>query len=69
MENTSEKAKESMGTVAQTIGDTIVDVLDRLAGKKSELKLTFEDLSFDTGVMKAKMSGSIVLETTVAKET
>jgi hypothetical protein len=68
MENKSEKAQQSMERVSQTMGDTVVDVLDRLAGKKSELKLTFEDLSLDTGYMKAKMSGSVVLETTVAKE-
>ena len=75
MENTSknrsqnaEKASQSMERAAETMGDTIIAVLDRLAGKKSDLKLSFEDLTFDTGVFKARMNGSVVLETTMAKE-
>jgi hypothetical protein len=53
---------------AETISDTIIAVLDRLAGKKSDLKLSFQDLTFDTGVFKARMNGAVVLETTMAKE-
>lgn len=75
MENTSkntsknaEKASQSMERAAETMGDTIIAVLDRLAGKKSDLKLSFEDLTFDTGVFKARMNGAVVLETTMAKE-
>ncbi|NLB75917.1 MAG: hypothetical protein GX799_05550 [Crenarchaeota archaeon] len=75
MENKSEniqqgmnKASESLQKTAETIGDTVIAVLDRLAGKESDLKLSFEQLTLDTGVMKATLNGSIVLDLVMAKE-
>ncbi len=61
--------QESVQRTAQTMGNTIADVVDRLAGKKSDIRLRFEDLSLDTGAFKAKMSGAIVFETTLAADT
>ena len=58
-----------MQRTAQTMGDTIVDVLDKLAGTKSEIKLSFQDLTLDTGVIKAKMTGAVVLQTILAQDT
>jgi len=58
-----------MERTAQTVGDTIVDVLDKLAGTKSEVKLSFQDLTLDTGVIKAKMTGAVVLSTILAQDT
>jgi hypothetical protein len=69
MEQTSKKAQDSMERTAQTVGDTIVDVLDKLAGTKSEVKLSFQDLTLDTGVIKAKMTGAIVLSAILAQNT
>lgn len=57
-----------MANAAETMGDTIIAVLDKLAGKKSDLKLSFEDLTLDAGVFKARINGAVVLETTMAKE-
>jgi hypothetical protein len=68
MEDTSRKTQESMDRTAQTMGDTIVQVVDKLAGKKSQVKLSFQDLSLEAGAFKTKMTGAIVLESTVAKE-
>ncbi len=71
MENKNEKmnkAADSMQRTAETMGDTIIAVLDRLAGKQSDLRLSFEQLTFDTGVMKATVNGSIVLDVVMAKE-
>lgn len=65
----SQKTQENMQRTAQTMGDTIVDVLDKLAGTKSEIKLSFQDLTLDTGVIKAKMTGAVVLQTIVAQNT
>ncbi len=62
------KASESMQRTAETMGDTIIAVLDKLAGKQSDLKLSFEDLTLDTGVMKARVNGAIVLDIVMAKE-
>jgi hypothetical protein len=69
MEQSVRNTQEAMDKTAQTMSETIVEVLDKLAGKKSEIKLSFQDLSFETGVVKAKMTGAIRFETTMAKET
>ncbi len=68
MQDTMNKASESMQRTAETMGDTIVAVLDRLAGTKSDLKLSFEQLTLDTGVMKATVNGAIVLDVVMAKQ-
>jgi hypothetical protein len=68
MQQGMNKASESMERTAETMGDTIIAVLDRLAGKKSDLRLSFEQLTLDTGVMKATVNGSVVLDVTMAKE-
>jgi hypothetical protein len=62
------ETSKAMESAAETLGETIIAVLDRLAGKKSDLKLSFEDLTFDTGMFKARINGAIILETTMAKE-
>ena len=68
MEEKTKKAAEAVNSTAETISDTIISVLDRLAGKQSDIKLTFEDLTLDTGVFKAKMTGSVILDLVMAKE-
>jgi hypothetical protein len=68
MQKGMDKASESMQRTAETMGDTIVAVLDRLAGTKSDLKLSFEQLTLDTGVMKATVNGAIVLDIVMAKD-
>jgi uncharacterized protein YihD (DUF1040 family) len=66
--NKTEKISETLEKASQTMAQTLVEVIDKLAGKESDLKLSFEDLSLDAGVFKAKMNGSIVLSVVVAKE-
>ncbi len=68
MQHGMNKASESMQRTAETMGDTIIAILDRLAGKQSDVKLSFEQLTFDTGVMKATVNGAIVLDVVMAKE-
>ena len=53
---------------AETMGDTVIAVLDKLAGKKSDLKLSFEDLTLDMGMMKARVNGAVVLDVVYASE-
>ncbi len=62
------KASESMQRTAETMGDTIIAVLDKLAGTQSDLKLSFQELTLDTGIMKATVNGSVVLDVVMAKE-
>jgi hypothetical protein len=61
-------AKE-MAKHSGEFGDTIVKIIDKLAGKGSDIKLTFQDLTLDTGMMKATLNGSITLDVVFAKET
>jgi hypothetical protein len=63
-----ENKNQNMQRTAETVGDTIIAVLDKLAGKQSDLKLSFEDLTLDTGVMRARVNGAIVLDVVMAKE-
>lgn len=47
---------------------TVIAVMDKLAGKESDIKLSFEDLTLDLGRFKAKLNGSVVLDIVYAKE-
>jgi hypothetical protein len=70
MENKNQnisKASDSMQRTAETLSDTVVAVIDKLAGTQSDLKLSFQELTLDTGVMKATVNGAIVLDIIMAK--
>jgi hypothetical protein len=62
MQKGIEIASYGLEKAAVTIGDTIIAVMDKLAGRKSDIKLSFEDLTIETGPLKAKLNGSIVLD-------
>ncbi len=69
MENKNQnKATDSVARTAETMSDTLIAVLDKLAGKQSDIKLSFEQLTLDTGIMKATVNGAIVLDVVMAKE-
>jgi hypothetical protein len=44
------------------MGETITKLIDKLAGKGSDIKLSFQDLTLEAGMFKAKVNGSIVLD-------
>ena len=46
----------------EDMGDTMLKLIDKLAGKGSDIKLSFNDLTIDVGMVKAKVNGSIVLD-------
>jgi len=50
------------------MADTVLAVIDKLAGKESDIKLSFEDLTLDLGMVKAKLNGNIVLDIVYSKE-
>jgi hypothetical protein len=62
MQNKRSDLSETMNTTAETVANTIITVLDKLAGQRSNLKLSFEDLTFDSGMLKAKVNGAVVLD-------
>jgi hypothetical protein len=64
----AEKTAHSIEKTAETMANTLIAIIDKLAGKESDLKLSFEDLTLDLGVMKAKLNGAIILDIVYAKE-
>ena len=66
--NISEKTAHGMEKTAETMANTLIAIIDKLAGKESDLKLSFEDLTLDVGLMKAKLNGAIILDIVYAKE-
>ncbi|HDQ05831.1 MAG TPA: hypothetical protein ENN36_03800 [Candidatus Bathyarchaeota archaeon] len=51
-----------MAKTSEDMGDTLIKLIDKLAGKESDIKLSFQDLTLDMGVIKTKLNGSIVLD-------
>jgi hypothetical protein len=65
---TMQKTQKTMERTAQTMGNTLVEVIDKLSGTKSGLKLSFQNLTLETGILKASMNGAVVLEAIMAQE-
>jgi hypothetical protein len=51
-----------MAKASEDMGDTISKLIDKLAGKESDIKLSFQDLTLDVAGVKAKLNGSVVLD-------
>lgn len=51
-----------MEKTTNDFGEILIQLIDKLAGKKSDVKLSFQDLTLDTGMVKVKLNGSIVLD-------
>ena len=52
----------------EDISDTMLKLIDKLAGKGSDIKLSFQDLTLDVGPVKAKINGSVVLDILYVQE-
>ena len=63
----SEKSEKS--NKMENIGEIMLKMIDKLAGKESNLKLSFQDLTLDAGPAKVKLNGSIVLDVLYAEDT
>ncbi len=57
-----------MSTSSTDIGETITKLIDKLAGKGSDIKLSFQDLTVEAGLFKAKINGSIILDVLYVSE-
>ena len=66
--NIAEKAAHGMAETAEILADTLVAVMDKLAGKQSDVKLSFEDLTLELPMMKVRVNGAIVLDLVFATE-
>ena len=51
-----------MSSNSADFGEIMIKLIDKLAGKGSDIKLSFQDLTCDAGMIKAKLNGSIVLD-------
>jgi hypothetical protein len=51
-----------MAKTPDDMGDTMIKLIDKLAGRESDIKLSFQDLTLDVGGVKAKLNGVIVLD-------
>jgi hypothetical protein len=54
--------KDMSKASSEEMSDTLLKLIDKLAGKGSDIKLSFQDLTLDMGMVKAKINGSIVLD-------
>ena len=63
-----ETASSTLEKASQNMADTILAVMDKLAGKESDIKLSFEDLTLDTGMFKTKLNGAVVLDIVYSKD-
>lgn len=52
----------------EDFGETLTKVIDKLAGKGSDVKLNFQDLTLEIGMLKVKLNGSIVLDVLYVSE-
>ncbi len=66
--NIAEKAAHGMAETTQALAETLVAVIDKLAGKQSDVKLSFEDLTLELPMMTVKLNGAVVLDIVFAKE-
>jgi len=57
-----------MANTSEEMGDTLLKLIDKLAGKESDIKLSFDNLTLDLGMVKAKLNGSIVLDVLYVSE-
>ena len=57
-----------MSSATADFGETIIKLIDKLAGKGSDIKLNFNDLTLEVGLLKAKLNGSIVLDVLYVSE-
>ena len=57
-----------MSSATADFGETIIKLIDKLAGKGSDIKLSFQDLILEAGPLKAKLNGSIVLDVLYVSE-
>jgi hypothetical protein len=51
-----------MAKASEDFGDVLLKLIDKLAGKNSDIKLSFQDLTLEVGMVKTKLNGSIILD-------
>ncbi len=57
-----------MAEAVKGFGETLTQLIDKLAGKGSDVKLSFQDLTLEIGMFKAKLNGTVVLDVLYVSE-
>jgi hypothetical protein len=52
----------------ENFSTTFMKFIDKLAGKESDFKLTFHDLTLEAGALKTKLEGFVVLDLAIVRE-
>jgi hypothetical protein len=71
MEKTStiaENAAHGLEKATENLSSVLLTVMEKLAGTESDVKLSFEDLTLEAGMLKAKLNGAVVLSVIYASE-
>ncbi len=68
MEKATENVAHGVEKTASTMAEVMLTVMDKLAGTQSDVKLEFKDLTLESGPIKTKMNGAVVLSLIYAKE-
>jgi hypothetical protein len=64
----TENAAHGLEKTVENLSSVILAVMEKLAGTESDIKLSFEDLTLEAGIIKAKLNGAVVLSVTYATE-
>jgi hypothetical protein len=59
---------DDMAETIKSVGDTLAELIEKLAGKGTNLQLTFKDLTLEWAGMKTKLNGSIILDVLYVSE-
>jgi hypothetical protein len=51
-----------MAKTSEDFGDTLMKLIDTLAGRESDIKLSFQDLTLEIGMIKTRLNGAVVLD-------
>lgn len=54
--------KARLSETMKGMGETLAQLIDKLAGKGTNLQLTFNDLTLEWAGLKTKLNGAIVLD-------
>ena len=57
-----------MAKATEDFGDSLLKVIEKLAGKESDVRLTFENLTLEMGMVTTKINGSVVLDIVFAAD-
>jgi len=54
--------KTKMSETMKGLGETLAQLIDKLAGKGTNVQLTFKDLTLEMAGMKTKLNGTVTLD-------